>query len=88
MKYLVLFLVISLTSCGECDNNQYYQIKVKNVDSTNGALCQYEAVGLGHCASWQSMQHIQFTDSCKKFFLSQILTHNVVMAEQQKKSSL
>ena len=82
MKYLFLFFAISLAGCGECDNNQYYQVKVKNSDSANAAMCHYEVVGLGHCTAWQSMQHIQFTDTCSKFSLSQIITKDVVNAYQ------
>lgn len=80
MKYIVIiFLSILFTSCGECDNSAYYQVKHKVPDGDSGHLCRYEIDGIGGCATWQKTEVILFTDSCSTFILSQIIPRSVAM---------
>ncbi len=68
----LVFGMMVLSSCGECDGSKFYQIKVKN--ESGPTMCRYEADGLGPCTTWQKTESIFFTDSCKRFKLSEILT--------------
>jgi hypothetical protein len=80
MKYLaIIFCAVLFSSCGECDNSGYYQVKHKVQDGDSGSMCRYEIDGIGACASWQKTEVIFFTDSCSKFILSQIIPRSVAL---------
>lgn len=80
MKYLFFCCTIYLCSCGECDNSKFYQIRSKDPDATNPAMCHYRVEGLGGCTTWQKTEQLFFADSCKKFSLSQILSRAQVQS--------
>jgi hypothetical protein len=83
MKNLLVVLVglFLLTGCGECDNSNFYQIRNKD-DDTTPKMCRFKAEGLGPCASWQGTQGISFSDSCRRFALSQIVRRDIIMSYQ------
>lgn len=76
MKPIHYFLLVIwvLSACGECDSSKFYQIKTKDSDGDSAYMCRYQADGLGPCNTWQPTESLHFTDSCKKFKLSQILS--------------
>ena len=85
MKYLFFLVMLLCISCGECDQSSYYQIVKKYEEGA--ALCRYELEGIGACASWQSRQVVHFTDSCRRFPLSKILTRAQVESYNGKPGS-
>jgi hypothetical protein len=78
MKYLVIFCLMALVGCGECDKSKYYQIKSKGPDNDSASMCRYEADGIGMCTTWQKSEVIYFTDSCSLFKLSQIVSRAMI----------
>ncbi len=75
MKTAAYFLLsaILLTSCRDCADPTYYQIRTKTPVPESSWKCDFVAVGIGTCYSFQSPPQIVFSDSCKNYLLSQVL---------------
>lgn len=74
-KILFLVLFLALGSCKDCDGKRY-QIRMKVEIGNN--MCQYKAVSLGGCFTWQDSNEILFVDRCNAFELSQVVKSEIV----------